>query len=880
MTDVAARITAEVADRYRIDRELGAGGMATVYLAEDIRHHRNVAIKVLHPELSAVLGPDRFLKEIELTANLQHPHILPLFDSGVAEGLLYYVMPFVEGESLRDRLHRERQLPIDDAIRISREAASALDYAHRRGVIHRDIKPENILVHDGQAVVADFGIALAVTNAGGGRLTQTGLSLGTPQYMSPEQATGERDIDARSDVYSLGAVTYEMLTGEAPFTGPTAQSIVAKVITTDPARLTTQRKSIPPHVEAAVLKALEKMPADRFSSAAEYSRALGDSSFETARVMQQRDTASGATHDRWRIAALSLAGVSVLLAGVAGWQVSRPAPDQPTSRYSVLLDQNDIDQGSDAPAVSPDGSKLVYKNVKGALLIRDRNELNAAEIPGGANGWSPFFSPDGQSLGFITGFPGALMTVPIGGGPVTRVVPDSAYGNGASWSDDGWIYFVGADGGAQSLMRVRPTGDGLEVIARPDTARDELFIRWPEALPGGNAILVTVWHRTGVPNVAAIDLATRKRHSLGGGARAMYAGDGKLVVAQSDGTVAVGRFDPGNLTTSGQRTVTLSGVRVGRGGRTNIALSQTGTLLYEAYTPVNRIVRVDRRGVAAPVDATWTGTFSHLSLSADGNHLAVAIENNARIDMWAKDLRSGTLSRLAAEGTYSYRPGWSPDGKKVHFISDRSGRPALYAVEADGRSLPQLLSANPRGVDEGALSRDGRWLIQRVGSGSRRDIYVTGTGADSAARPLIDGAAEEYSPALSPDGRWIAYVADESQRPEIYVRPFPDASRARWQVSRAGGTEPVWSPNGRELFYRNANGALAAAQLDLSRGFSVVSEQALFSARDYLIDPRHRAYSVTPDGRFFYFIAPVPGAPSQMVVITNWFEELKAKEGK
>ena len=245
-------LVSALADRYRIERELGQGGMATVYLAEDLRHRRRVAIKVVHPELSAVIGSERFLKEIELTANLQHPHILPLFDSGSANGQLFYVMPFVEGESLRDRLQREKQLPIEDAVSLAKEVASALDYAHRHGVVHRDIKPENILLHDGRAVVADFGIALAMQQANGGRMTQTGMSLGTPSYMSPEQAMGEREIGPRSDVYALGAVTYEMLTGEAPFTGPTAQSIVAKVMTEEPASIILRRKTVPSTVEQAV----------------------------------------------------------------------------------------------------------------------------------------------------------------------------------------------------------------------------------------------------------------------------------------------------------------------------------------------------------------------------------------------------------------------------------------------------------------------------------------------------------------------------------------------------------------------------------------------------------------------------------------------------
>src|SRR6476659_9528688 len=267
-------LAAELSDRYRIERELGRGGMATVYLAEDIRHGRKVAVKVLHPELAAVLGAERFLAEIRVTAALQHPHILPLFDSGQADGQLYYVMPFVEGESLRDRLHREKQLPGDAAVRLASEVASALDYAHRHGVVHRDIKPENILLHDGHALVADFGIALAASKASGTRMTETGMSLGTPHYMSPEQAMGEREITARSDVYALGAVLYEMLTGEPPFTGSTAQAIVARVVTESPRPLHAQRHTIPPHVEAAVLTALEKLPADRFATAAQFADAL------------------------------------------------------------------------------------------------------------------------------------------------------------------------------------------------------------------------------------------------------------------------------------------------------------------------------------------------------------------------------------------------------------------------------------------------------------------------------------------------------------------------------------------------------------------------------------------------------------------------------
>jgi tRNA A-37 threonylcarbamoyl transferase component Bud32 len=266
--------------RYEIEREIGRGGMATVYLARDVRHARRVALKVLNPDLGAVLGAERFLAEIRVTANLQHPNLLPLFDSGEVDGQLFYVMPYVEGESLRHKLEREKQLPIDEALRIGVAVADALDYAHRHGVIHRDLKPENILLHEGRPLVADFGIALAIAHAGGERMTQTGFSLGTPQYMSPEQATGDRVVDRRSDIYSLGALLYETLAGEPPHMGGTGQAIVAKILTETPPSVRVRRPTVPEYVASAIARALEKLPADRWATASELATAL-----QTAPVM-------------------------------------------------------------------------------------------------------------------------------------------------------------------------------------------------------------------------------------------------------------------------------------------------------------------------------------------------------------------------------------------------------------------------------------------------------------------------------------------------------------------------------------------------------------------------------------------------------------------
>src|SRR3954469_11127739 len=374
-------------DRYRLERELGQGGMATGYLAEDLKHRRQVAIKVLRPELAAVIGAERFLREIQTIATLQHPHILGLIDSGEVNGTAYYVMPFVDGESLRDRLRREHQLPVGDAIRLASEVASALDYAHRHGVIHRDIKPENILLHDGAALVADFGIALAVSSAGGGRMTETGMSLGTPHYMSPEQAMGEREITVRSDVYALGCVTYEMLVGEPPFTGPTAQAIIARVMTEEPRSLTLQRKTVPPHVEAAVLTALSKLPADRFATAAQFGEALARPGAATVVVPSGR-ARTGASH-RSTLRTLARAAVPWMLALLAvsgGAWAWRERTSRSGTSWRYLAFGPGLSPATDRLplALSPDGNALaiVDANSSGPIWLKRRGVLRPTPILG------------------------------------------------------------------------------------------------------------------------------------------------------------------------------------------------------------------------------------------------------------------------------------------------------------------------------------------------------------------------------------------------------------------------------------------------------------------------------------------------------------------
>ena len=375
-SDAPGRLRAALSDRYRIERELGQGGMATVYLAHDLKHDRKVALKVLRPELAAVIGAARFLQEIKTTANLQHPHILSLHDSGEVDGTVFYVMPFVDGESLRDRLNREKQLPIGDALRIASEAADALEYAHKQGVIHRDIKPENILLHGGHALVADFGIALAASKTAGTRMTATGMSLGTPTYMSPEQAMGERTLDARSDVYALGCVLFEMLTGEPPFTGPTAQAIVAKVLTDQPRRPSELRRSVPPNVDAAIQTALEKLPADRFARMAEFAAALHSPGVPMRGTAPRRSPAS--------LPLVITFGVVALAGGVA---IGRLLPHHTEATAVIGFHPNRLTHsgGVGCATLSPDGREFAAVTGSYSEETRCSGTLLIRAVPSGAD---------------------------------------------------------------------------------------------------------------------------------------------------------------------------------------------------------------------------------------------------------------------------------------------------------------------------------------------------------------------------------------------------------------------------------------------------------------------------------------------------------------
>ncbi len=894
MPEVTQQLKVALADRYVIERELGAGGMATVYLAHDVKHERKVALKVLRPELAAVIGAERFLAEIKVTANLQHPHILPLHDSGEADSFLYYVMPYVEGETLRDKIQREKQLAVDEAVEIARSVAAALDYAHRHEVVHRDIKPENILMHDGQPTVADFGIALAVSHAGGTRLTETGLSVGTPHYMSPEQAMGDRELDARSDVYSLGAMLYEMLVGEPPYTGPTAQAIVAKVITEKAPPVTAARPTAPPHVAASIDKSLQKLPADRFGSAAEFATALANTSFSVAATAATPAALAGESR-QWSRATIGLAAASALLLVAALWGWLRPGSEAPSvSRQRIVL-AGDIPNGwvFYAAAVAPDGSAIVFGDSAGGtqqLWLKERDQAFATALAGTTDAFGPFFSPDGEWIAFST-VGGLYKVARRGGSPIA--LSDSGGGVGGAWLDDGTIVFTSV---ANDLVyRVSDAGGSSERLVEFDDIQRG-FVQM-SALPGSRGVLFIGCATFPCLQSEAwvLDLRTGEARMLVNQVGSVWSiATGDLVYVRRDGGVFAAPFDGSALEISGPATPVLDGVRSFQ-GLTDFQLSANGTVLYVAgeavaSTEISEIVWVDRSGVESPTDPDWeirTPAVGGLSLSPDGTQLAIntIAEGSAEAHVFVKRLPDGPASRLTFDGNQNIRPTWSPDGRYLLWVTNRSGKMEVWRKRADGSQGAELLVAVERSVFEGLLSPDGEWIIYRTddvaaGSGDILGRRVTG---DTSEVELLASQFEETSPALSPDGRWLAYSSSESGRKELYVRPFPDVGEGRWQVSVDGGFEPVWAHSGRELFYWNVAGEMVAAEVETEPTFSVGTRRVLFrdSTFVYAKNDDHRYYAVSPDDRRFLMLRPVEVAEAtsdgELILIENWLEELKQR---
>ena len=893
MSAIIGRLSAALADRYRIEREIGQGGMATVYLAQDLKHDRKVALKVLKEELGAVLGVERFLAEIKVTANLQHPNLLPLFDSGEADGLLFYVMPFIEGETLRTRLDRETVLSVDAAVRIASTIARALDYAHRHDVIHRDLKPENVMMHEGQPVIADFGIALAVTNAGGARLTQTGLSLGTPHYMSPEQAMGEKAVDRRSDIYSLAALTYEMLAGEPPHTGPTAAVIIARVVMDPPRSLRSIRDTVPGYVEHAIARGLAKVPADRWSTAAEFADALTDpksmpDSAASVAVYGTPGRADAKAMDRDGARQLErrfLAATVVAMAAIAvaawGWMRPAAAPAQ-RGRFELAFGDSArlrIDRIGMNLAVSDDGQQLAWLggDPTPRIFVRTLDDITPRVVPGTANAMNPAFSPDGKAIAFIVA--GQLKRVALAGGPAA-VIADEVVNY--SWGDQDDVVYSRIPGPNAGLWRVSASGGTPEQLTTPDTARKEARHVWPHLLPGGRAAVFAIrssgWGSEN-DSLAVVVLVDRTITRLGiRGSNPRVASTGHLLFSRSDGSVRGIRFDSRDFRLTEPQVPLLGSVavlpasNVGQGGAMSFAFGANGTMVYQPGTPLGQLVRVERTGRLTMVRPD-TQQYVDPRVSPDGKRIAMTVvAPNGTRDIWIHTI-GGTSSRFTSNGM-SDLVTWTPDGRRLAWRerANGPGRGAAQWGPWDGSGAPQPAFMDGAGI-AWLPSGTGGFTITTGAATSANITRVSLAAVPGTLTPFLNTPATETAAKVSPNGAWLAFTSNATGRAEVYVCSTSDAANLQ-QVSTHGGDEAVWSANGRELFYRDGHD-LIAAQVETRSGF-VLTRRDTVMTDIYQVGANYAAYDAMPDGASFIMIRPI-GAGAPPMIVLNWFDELRER---
>jgi eukaryotic-like serine/threonine-protein kinase len=876
---------------YEVVAPIGAGGMGEVYQAHDTKLGRDVAIKVL-PEAFAHDAErlSRFQREAKMLAALNHPNIATIHGLEQSGGTSYLVMELVSGETLAERV-KAGPIPIEEALKIAVQIAEALEAAHEKGIIHRDLKPANVKVTpEGKVKVLDFGLAKAFAGDAANddlsnsptlsmAATMQGVIMGTAAYMSPEQAKGKA-VDKRTDIWAFGAVLYELLVGKAAFHGDDVTDILAAVVRAEPDwnRLPL---SIPTKIRDLLHRCLQKDKTLRMQAA-------GDVRIEIHEVLTIPATAEPiaaaigirSLGQRALILGLGALLLVAVIASLAAWNLkhSRTPPLQPVSRTVINLPPGQQLAGLEngpAVALSPDGTRLAYVARLGGmqqLYLRAMDSLEAKRIPGTEGAVNPFFSPDGQWLGFFAD--GKLKKVSVSGGPALSL-GEGALSRGASWGSPGMIVYAPTP--TSILQQISDAGGVSQPLTRLE--KGETSHRWPEFLPGGKAFLFVPGTAANYAQVAVQLIGTSERRNLvQGGTNPHYAQSGHLVYAQGGNLMAT-RFDPERLMVTGTPVPVLEGVVQSTIGAAQYSFSGNGALVYVpggTQRTQNRLVWVSRNGAELPLSAP-ARTYAEPRVSPDGRRVAVTVAEQES-QVWLYDLSRETLTRFTFGGNFNSASAWTPDGKRIAFQSTKEGAVNIFWQMANGSGGLERLTTSQGRQAPSSWSPDGQ-LLAFIDSTPALgiDISVLRLG-DRNAQPFLQTPFNETSPRFSPDGLWLAYVSNESGRNEIYVQPYPGPG-GKWQISTEGGTEAVWNLNGRELFYRSGD-KMMAVDIATQPSFAVGKPKVLFAGQ-YLQTPGTLPnYDITPDGQRFLMLKPTEQAEAaltQINVVLNWFEELKQK---
>jgi Tol biopolymer transport system component len=870
---------------YEILAPLGQGGMGEVYRATDGRLNRTVAIKVLpehvasEPELRL-----RFEREAKTLAALTHPHICPVFDVGTQDGVDYLVMEYLEGETLEQRLEKGA-LPLDQALRIGIHIADALAAAHRAGIVHRDLKPGNILLTRSGAKLLDFGLAKTGGMVAAGsvsmlpttprNLTVAGAILGTFQYMAPEQLEGQ-EADARTDIFAFGAVLYEMVTGKKSFEGKSQASLIGAILKDSPPPMSSVRGDIAPLFERLVVTCLAKDPDERWQNARDVMRELNW--IAQGAIPSAPRPAATAQMGRGKLT-LGLGGLLIAAAvvGLVFWSL-RSVPAQPRSvtRAVITLPAGHrlaTASGNAVFALSPDGTQLAYVASDGTtqqIFVRALDSFEARPLRGTEGATTPFFSPDGQSIGFFANFQLKKIAV-TGGAALTLVsVPQP---RGAVWSSDGSIIFGQGVGAA---MLVPDTGGTPRQLTRFEVG--DTGHRWLDLAADGQALVYSAGTTTSSRITARSITSGEQRIVLAGAGSPRFVPTGHLLFVQGGNLMAV-PFDAQGLAMTGAPKPVVENIsRSASLGTAQYGISASGTLAYVAGSPdtdLHRLVWVGRDGKEQPVAGAPVRTYTSPAprLSPDAARLAV----NADAQLWMYDIRREALTRFTVQGDTNLYPVWTRDGERIVFSSFTGGVEALnlFSRRGDGGGEPERLTSSKYHQYPTSFSPDGRSLaLSQVTPESSYDIWVMNL-TDRMMRPFVQTPFLESSAQFSPDGEWLAYVSNQTGRFEIFVQPYPGPG-ATHQISIDGGMEPAWNPSGGELFYRNGD-KMMVVDIATKPTFSPGKPRVLFESRHTPTNGTIRFYDVTRDGKRFLMVRDSEdAAPStQINLVLNWTEELK-----